>query len=161
MNDTPDIRDQPLPSVDTLIASGQAIILYDCVCILCSRWSRFVIKRDHQARFRFLAVQSDMGRAMAQSHGIDRDNPETFALAMEGKVFFKSDAILAILAHMPAWRWTSVFRIVPRRLRDWLYDRIARNRYSVFGKSQTCIMPVGQMRDRFVDLDSAVKRLQD
>jgi predicted DCC family thiol-disulfide oxidoreductase YuxK len=120
----------------------QNIILFDGVCVLCSRWSQFVTERDVERRFRFVAIQSPQGHTIAERCNIDPDNPMTFALVTEGDaVHVRSDAVLRILGMLPGWGWTAVLRIIPTRLRDKLYDLVARNRYRWFGRLDACVMP--------------------
>ena len=126
------------------------LILFDGVCLLCSAWVRFVVRRDTAARFRFVAIQSAAGREMAARLGIDAAEPETNAVALGGRAFFKSDAALAVLRHLPGWRWTAILRAVPRPLRDWAYDRVARNRYRLFGRTDTCMVPTPDLASRFL-----------
>jgi len=121
--------------------SNQAIILIDGVCVLCSRWYRFVSARDRVRRFRFVTTQQPEGRVIAARHGVDPDNPSTFILVEGGTAFVRSDAALRILAQLPGWRWTWLLRAIPRALRDRLYDLVARNRYRWFGRLDVCILP--------------------
>jgi predicted DCC family thiol-disulfide oxidoreductase YuxK len=121
--------------------STSRIILFDGVCVLCSRWYRFVTARDRRRRFRFVAIQSAEGRVFAEQFGIDPDHPETFILVADGKALVRSDAALRILAELPYWRWTVLLRVIPFRLRDALYDVIARNRYRWFGRLDVCVLP--------------------
>lgn len=117
---------------------AQDLILFDGDCVLCSRAARFVHERDTARRFRFVAIQSPYGRALAARFGIDPDAPETNLTVVDGRVHFKLDAALAVLGALPRWRWTSAFRAVPKPLRDRLYDGIARNRYAMFGRRVQC-----------------------
>lgn len=116
------------------------IILYDGHCIFCSRWVRFVIKRDPGAEFRFLAVQTEQGRALAAKLGIDPDSPETNAVVLAGRAYFKSEAALQVLGRLPGWSWVRGLALVPRPLRDWVYDRVAGNRHRLFGRSESCLI---------------------
>ena len=134
------------------------LILYDSICILCSRWARFVIARDPDAQFRFVPIQGVKGREIARSLGIDPDEPDTFALILDGAALTKSAAIIAIAGRLQGWRWLRFLRVLPRAPLDWLYDRIARNRYRLFGKADSCILPDADIRDRFEDLESATAR---
>ena len=84
------------------------VILYDGVCIFCSRWVRFVATRDIEQRFRFTAIQSPYGTRLAQAFGIDPDDPDTNAVVHGGVAHFKSDAALTVLSQLPRWRWTRV-----------------------------------------------------
>lgn len=124
-----------------MIDEGASVILFDGVCVLCSRWYRFVTARDPNRRFRFVAVQSAEGRTLAEKFGIDPDNPETFILVADGRAYVRSDAVLRILAELPRWRWTIVLRAIPEALRDALYNVIARNRYRWFGRLDVCVLP--------------------
>ena len=117
------------------------IILFDGVCVLCSRWYRFVTARDRAQRFRFVAIQSPEGRALAGRFGIDPDNPETFALVAGDSAYFRSDAALRILRELPRWRWSAALRVIPASLRDALYGVVARNRYRWFGRLDACTLP--------------------
>lgn len=119
----------------------QDVILFDGICVLCSRWYRFVTARDKARRFRFVAIQQAEGRAIAEAHNIDPDNPATFILLTPSGAHTRSDAILRIVAALPGWRWVAVLRIVPAPLRDALYGVIARNRYRWFGMRDTCLLP--------------------
>jgi predicted DCC family thiol-disulfide oxidoreductase YuxK len=125
-------------------------VLFDGVCLLCSAWVRFVVRRDPAARFRFVAIQDAAGRGMAARLGIDATEPETNAVVLGGRAFFKADAALAVLRRLPGWGWTSPLRAVPRPLRDWAYDRIARNRYRLFGRAESCMVPTPDLAARFL-----------
>jgi len=129
------------------IADG--LILFDGVCVLCSRWVRFIIERDTRARFRFVPIQSAYGDALAAEFGIDRSNPETNAAIIAGRAYFKSDATIRTLAALPGWSWITVLAFMPRRVRDWFYDQVARNRYRLFGRTETCLIPDPAISGRF------------
>jgi predicted DCC family thiol-disulfide oxidoreductase YuxK len=121
--------------------SPRSVVVIDGICVLCSRLYRFVSSRDHDGRFRFVTVQEPEGRALCQHHGIDPDNPATFILVEGDSGYVRSDAALRIVASLPGWGWTRLLRIIPRPLRDWAYDVVARNRYQWFGKNDVCLMP--------------------
>ena len=126
------------------------LILFDGVCVLCSWWVRFVIERDAGARFRFVATQTPRGSALATRLGVDVANPETNVAIINGCAYFKSDATIRALAHLPGWSWIAVLAFTPRRIRDWVYDRVARNRYSLFGRTETCLIPDPAIAGRFI-----------
>jgi predicted DCC family thiol-disulfide oxidoreductase YuxK len=121
-------------------------VLYDGVCVLCSAWFRFVATRDPAARFRFTAIQDGYGRGIAERLGIDPEAPETNAVILGGMAWMKSDSALQILARLPRWSWSRHLRRLPRPLRDWLYDCVARNRYRLFGRTETCMIPEPGLR---------------
>lgn len=122
-------------------ASPHGLILFDGVCVLCSWGCRFVNKRDRRRYFRFVPIQLEEGRTLAQQLGIDPDRPDSFAFIANGKGFAKSDAVLRIARELPYWGWTSVFLLIPRPLRDAVYDVVARNRYRLFGRRDVCMLP--------------------
>ena len=127
------------------------VILYDGVCVFCSRWVRFVAARDTMRRFRFTAIQSDYGTRLAQAFGIDPKDPDTNAVVHGGIACFKSDAALTVLSSLPGWGWTRVLFAVPKPLRDAVYNLIARNRYRIFGKYEACFVPDAQLRARVME----------
>jgi predicted DCC family thiol-disulfide oxidoreductase YuxK len=127
------------------------VILYDGVCIFCSRWVRFVIARDVARRFRFTPIQSAYGMRLAQAFGIDPADPDTNAVIHGGAAHFKSEAALTVLSALPGWRWTRVLFRVPKPLRDAVYNLVARNRYRIFGKYDQCFVPDAEMRDRVME----------
>ncbi len=94
------------------------VILYDGVCVFCSRWVRFVARRDTGRRFRFTAIQSPYGTRLAQAFGIDPEDPDTNAVVHGGMAFFKSDAALMVLSNLPGWGWVRALRAIPKPLRD-------------------------------------------
>ena len=127
------------------------VILYDGVCIFCSRWIRFIATRDTSKRFRFTPIQSDYGARLAQAFGIDPNDPDTNAVIHGGVAYFKSDAALTVLSHLPGWGWARVFFAVPKPLRDAVYDVVAKNRYRIFGKYEQCFVPDSDMRERVLE----------
>ena len=127
------------------------VILYDGVCVFCSRWIRFVAARDTKRHFRFTAIQSGYGTRLAQAFGIDPDDPDTNAVIRGGNAFFKSDAALTVLGALPGWGWVRVLRSVPKPLRDAVYNLVARNRYRIFGKYEECFVPDAGMRARVME----------
>ena len=127
------------------------VILYDGVCVFCSRWVRFVASRDKDRRFRFTAIQSDYGRRLAQAFRIDPGDPDTNAVIHGGVAYFKSDAALTVLSNLPRWGWVRVAGFVPKPLRDAVYNLVARNRYRIFGKYESCFVPDASFRARVIE----------
>ncbi|MHB0772277.1 thiol-disulfide oxidoreductase DCC family protein [Bradyrhizobium sp. 5.13L] len=124
------------------------VILFDGICIFCSRWVRFVARRDTGKRFRFTPIQSDYGALLAKTFGIDPDDPDTNAVVHGDEVYVKSDAALTVLSHLPGWGWTRALFAVPKPLRDAIYSLVARNRYRIFGKYDACFVPDADLRAR-------------
>jgi predicted DCC family thiol-disulfide oxidoreductase YuxK len=127
------------------------VILFDGVCIFCSRWVQFVLKRDTKARFRFTTIQSPYGTRLAQMLGIDPDDPDTNAVVHGGVAYMKSDGALTVLSCLPGWGWARVLFAVPRFIRDGVYNLIAKNRYRIFGKFDACIVPDATLRTRVLE----------
>ena len=138
---------------------GTALILYDGVCGLCNRGVRFVLKRDRKSVFRFVALQSAASKTILARHGIEPDALDTFYVVsdfgMAGeRTLSRSAAGLYIAARLGGiWKVAAVLRILPSWLRDLAYDLIARNRYRIFGKYDTCPLPEARYRDRFIDAE--------
>ena len=133
-------------------AEHGAILVYDGVCLLCSRWIRFVLLHDRARCFRFASMQSSSGRAMLRDHGLDPDDPNSLLLIEGSRVSTDSEAILRVLAGLGGvWRASAVVRLVPRALRDPAYRWLARNRYRWFGRSETCWLPATEHAGRFLD----------
>jgi predicted DCC family thiol-disulfide oxidoreductase YuxK len=139
------------PRVATPVWPDDGVILYDGVCIFCSRWVRFVATRDVARRFRFTAIQSDYGQRLARTLGIDAASPDTNAVVLNGQPLFKSDGAIAVISSLPNWRWARGLTLVPKPLRDAVYDLIARNRYSIFGTSSVCYLGDAAFRSRVLE----------
>jgi predicted DCC family thiol-disulfide oxidoreductase YuxK len=127
------------------------VILFDGVCIFCSRWVQFVLKRDTQQRFRFTTIQSPYGTRLSRAVGIDPDDPDTNAVIHGGVAYLKSDGALTVLSCLPGWGWARALFAVPRFIRDGVYNLIAKNRYRIFGKYDACIVPDGALRARVIE----------
>jgi predicted DCC family thiol-disulfide oxidoreductase YuxK len=130
---------------------GHDVILFDGDCVLCSQGAHFVHRHDKAMRFKLTAIQSPFGRELAQRFGIDADTPQTYAVVMDGRAYFRSDATIALLKALPGWRWATALQIFPRPLRDWVYDRVARNRYQWFGRRDQCWAGDPQFRARILE----------
>jgi predicted DCC family thiol-disulfide oxidoreductase YuxK len=127
------------------------VILYDGVCVFCSRWVQFVIARDSAKRFRFTPIQSAYGTRLAQAFGIDPQDPDTNAVVHGGKAHLKSDAALTVLSNLPGWGWARALFAVPKPLRDAVYGLVARNRYRIFGRFDVCFLPDPELRKRVLE----------
>jgi predicted DCC family thiol-disulfide oxidoreductase YuxK len=127
------------------------VILYDGVCVFCSRWIRFIATHDQARRFRFTQIQSPYGARLAQAFGIDPDDPDTNAVVHGAVAYFKSDAALTVLSCLPGYQWTRVLFVVPKPLRNAVYNLVAKNRYRIFGKYDSCFVPDADMRARVME----------
>ena len=133
-------------------ADDRPVIVFDGKCVLCSSFAQFILRKDHDARFRLLAAQSELGSALYQHFGLDPVRYETYVLLQEGKAYFRSEASIRILDGLGgAWSlFATLARLVPASLRDALYDVIARNRLRWFGTREQCYLPGPSQADRFL-----------
>jgi predicted DCC family thiol-disulfide oxidoreductase YuxK len=127
------------------------ITLFDAECILCSANAQFVLTHDRKKRFRLAAMQGELGSGLYRRFGIDPTNPDSIIVVDGDKMLRDSDAVLAIYAGL-GWPWKALalFRLVPRFIRDPLYLFVARNRYRIFGKRESCWLPSPEFRDRLL-----------
>jgi predicted DCC family thiol-disulfide oxidoreductase YuxK len=129
----------------------QPLVLFDGVCNLCSFWVRFCLARERGRALRFAAMQSATGESVLRAVGLPLDAYETFLFIEASAVYGKSDGFVRLVRHLRApWSWLRITRVVPRPLRDWAYDRIARNRYRLFGRREQCLIPGREVADRFL-----------
>ncbi len=127
------------------------LIVFDGVCVLCSAFVRFVITRDTKKQFLLTTAQSELGQALYRYYGLDPVNFETNLLITDGRAYAKLASITKTLALLGGpWRIISILGYVPRSVGDWLYDRIARNRYRLFGRHDTCAVPGPDWRSRII-----------
>ena len=127
------------------------MILFDGVCNLCNRFVHFVIARDPSGRFHFGALQSDAAHRMLREAHTPATVPDSIVLVDEGRVFTRSTAALRVARGL-RFPWPLAYGLiaVPRPLRDWVYDIVARNRYVWFGKRDACMVPTPDLRARFL-----------
>lgn len=127
------------------------VILFDGVCNFCNSSVNFVIRHDKKSRFRFAPLQSENGKALLLPFGFSGDRLDTFILVEKGQLFTRSTAALKVCRQLDGW-WPALyaFIIVPRFIRDGIYDFIARHRYQWFGKKETCMIPTPETRQRFL-----------
>lgn len=127
------------------------IVLFDGVCNLCSTSVQFILQRDPAGRFRFASLQSDLAQRLLTERGLDPKALDSVVVVDGDRFYRESDAALRIARDLKgAWKALSVFRVIPRPVRDWAYRLIARNRYRWFGKSETCWLPTPELRGRFL-----------
>ena len=130
---------------------NKALVVFDGVCVLCSGFARFILKRDHAFVFRLTTAQSPLGQALFRHYGLDTEMLETNLVLIDGRPYTKLDTVPAVAERLGGgWRLLAVLRAIPRPIGDWLYDRIARNRYRLFGRHDSCMMPEPQWRERFI-----------
>jgi predicted DCC family thiol-disulfide oxidoreductase YuxK len=127
------------------------IVVMDGDCALCSRGARWIARHDHHRQFAICTSQSALGQSMMQNHGIDPADPESWMLTDGCTVWTSLDAIIQAGQHLGGVsRLFGVFMTLPRPGRDWLYRRIARNRYSLFGRTDMCALPDPELQRRLI-----------
>lgn len=130
----------------------QPVILFDGICNYCNRIVNFIIRQDKKKIFLFASLQSDFGQSILKENNLPLDVFDSLLLLDKGKLFQKSTAGLRLYNKLPwYWKWTQLFWIFPRFIRDAGYDLVAKNRYKWFGKKEKCMVPTPELRDRFLD----------
>lgn len=128
------------------------IIVFDAHCLLCSRWVKFLLQFDRKGVFRFASIQGTAGQALLAREGLRVDGLQTLLLVDGDRSWQHTGAILRVL-HALGWPWRLAWLlwVVPAPVRDAAYRLVARNRYSWFGRSETCLVPPADHSRRFLD----------
>ena len=154
--------EEPSVIVERVFATDKRpVILFDGVCNLCNGAVNLALDWDPQGKLRFSALQSNVGRALLQANGRAADDISSIVLVNQDGAFVKSDAILRITEAFVPFKPAAILGryVVPRFLRDIIYDGVANNRYDIMGKQDQCRFDAdGEFEDRFVDDDLALKK---
>ncbi|MBK7627345.1 MAG: thiol-disulfide oxidoreductase DCC family protein [Bacteroidales bacterium] len=127
------------------------ILLFDGVCNLCNRLVVFVIRRDKNARIRFASLQSEAGKSLLSAAGLNPETVDTVVYLTGGKTFLRSSAILNLLNDLGGGlRLFYSLIIIPSFIRDFIYNLVARSRYRIFGKRESCMVPPKDIENRFI-----------
>jgi predicted DCC family thiol-disulfide oxidoreductase YuxK len=131
---------------------GGPILFYDGVCGLCDRLVQFVLRRDRRGRFRFAALQSDLATQTLGHFGKDPNDLDTvYVLTDDERLLHKGRAIFYVLRQLGLpWSLVTAFAILPTVVIDWFYDRVAKNRYRIWGKRDSCRLPSAEEKARFL-----------
>jgi predicted DCC family thiol-disulfide oxidoreductase YuxK len=131
--------------------TNKTIFLFDGVCGFCSASVDFILKHDKKDAFRFAALQTEVGKKLIREYGLDPEKTDTAVVITGGRAYLRSDAGLMICKMLGGgWALLHAFWIVPRFIRDIVYRIIARNRYTWFGKKESCRMPTASEREKFL-----------
>jgi len=139
-------------------STSNPIVLYDGICGLCNRAVQFLLKRDRHDRLRFASLQSDFAATLLKRHGVDYKDLDTIYVVLNQRdaseaLLAKSDAFLLLVKEIGGvWNIARLGRIIPRSVRNWLYDFIARHRYQVFGKYEACMLPDPRHKHKFIEV---------
>jgi predicted DCC family thiol-disulfide oxidoreductase YuxK len=132
--------------------ANKKIILFDGVCNLCSSSVQFVLKRDKKNQFLFGSLQGRAGQEYLAKFNLPANTFNSFILVEEDKPYTKSTGALRMLKHLGGgWSLLYALMIVPRFIRDAVYEWIARNRYKWFGKKDVCWMPAPALKAKFLE----------
>lgn len=127
------------------------IILFDGDCNFCDCAVQFIIKNDKKGYFKFASLQSEIGICLLNKYSAPHDIDSIFLLE-NNKYHYKSSAVLRICKNLKGWYKTGyILIIIPKPLRDFIYNIVAKNRYRWFGKRETCMIPSPEVRKRFLD----------
>lgn len=131
--------------------NNRDFIIFDGVCVLCNGWVKFVLRFDKKENFLFVIAQSELGEAIYAELGLKSDDYDTFIIVRNGEMYTKLDGVFALLGAI-GWPWkiVNIGKVLPKGLKDWMYDRVAKNRYALFGKRDTCMMPTPEIKARFI-----------
>jgi len=132
------------------IISNKAILIFDGYCNLCSGLVQFIIKRDKKDFFRFVALQSDKASQILLPFNLPLNYSDSVILILGDKIFLKSDAVLKITPKLGGfWFLFSALKIIPKPIRDFFYDLIAKHRYKWFGMKKNCFIPAENQQHKF------------
>ncbi|MNS47910.1 hypothetical protein D3C72_804600 [compost metagenome] len=128
------------------------IVLFDGVCNLCNNTVQFIIRNDSKGKFRFAALQSETGQRLLEKYQLDTKNFNSFILIDNNKPRLKSTGALYLVKNLSGFfPLLFAFIIIPPFIRDWIYDKVAQNRYKWFGKKDQCMVPTPELKARFLN----------
>jgi len=134
------------------VNNNKPIVLFDGVCNLCNQVVQFIIKRDKKKRFLFASLQGKTGQEVLKKFNLSSTDFDSFIVLEGDKIYTRSTAALRMLKQMRGrWKFLYGFIIVPRFIRNGVYDWIARNRYKWYGKRNECMIPRPDLKERFLD----------
>ncbi len=139
------------------LTTDQPLFVFDGHCVLCSTGVAFIMRHDPQARMRFLSAQAPLGEQVYRR--LNKPLDDSYIFIDSVGVHMKTDGWFRVASAMGGpWRFLTIFRLIPRSLRDWAYDILARNRYRLFGTSDQCAILTDEQRSRLVDTDEDLAR---
>lgn len=131
---------------------NKSIVLFDGLCNLCNSSVRFILKHDKKEQYSFASLQSDASTKLLLHLNYKKDDLNSIVLIEGAKVYYKSTAVLRIAKGLrPIWNCSYLFIIIPKFIRDSIYDFIAKNRYNWFGKRESCQIHNLKYKDRFIN----------
>lgn len=139
--------------INSGVVENRDVIVFDGVCNLCNSSVNFIIRRDSEQKFVFTPMQSAFAQGLIKEHNVANVGVDTFLLVRNGKCYVCTDAAIEIAKELTGkWYLCSVFKVIPRSIRDWFYRLLARNRYSIFGRTEHCMVPTPDLIKRFIGI---------
>ncbi|PRY79739.1 putative DCC family thiol-disulfide oxidoreductase YuxK [Yoonia maritima] len=134
-----------------MIQTNQLVAVMDATCALCSWGARMIHRLDKSGEIKIAPIQSDTGAALMRDNGLDPLDPDTWLFIENGTVWRDFDALIRVGQRFDGWgRLFVALRVIPRPIRNWLYARVARNRYALFGRGDMCTLPDPKFRARLL-----------
>jgi len=128
------------------------IILFDAICVLCNGWVKFLLKYDQQTKFKLASVQSSLGQEILKYYQMPTDHFDTMLVIKNGHAYIESTAFLKVIEELGfPFSCLKVGYRVPKFIRDFLYRHVALNRYTLFGKTNRCLLPSTQNKQHFLE----------
>ena len=134
------------------IIQSHDIILFDAVCVICNGWAKFLIKYDKKIQFKLVSAQSELGTALLKHYQMSTEHYTTRVVIKDGKLYTESTALLKVMQHLGfPFSLMNAGYFIPRFIRDFLYRLVALNRYKLFGKTDSCLIPSLENKRHFLE----------
>ena len=128
------------------------IILFDAICVICNGWAKFLIKHDQYSKFKLASAQSALGEEILKHYGMSTTDYTTMVVILNGQLYTESTALLKVMQHLELpFSLMNAGYMVPRPIRDFLYRRVALNRYQLFGQTNDCLLPSADNKQHFLE----------
>ena len=128
------------------------IILFDAICVICNGWAKFLIKHDKNLKFKLVSAQSALGEDILKHYGMSTEYYTTMVVIKDGQLYTESTALLKVMQHLGLpFSLMNAGYIIPRPIRDFLYNRVALNRYQLFGTTDHCLLPSADNKQHFLE----------
>lgn len=132
--------------------SSEPLVLFDGVCNFCNYWVNFAIKRDKHKQLKFTPLQGNTAKQLLPKYHLEPASLSSVVFIDAGKAYTQSSAAIRICKYLHGgWKLFYALMVIPKFIRDFLYNVIARNRYKWFGEKQSCMIPSADLKERFLD----------
>ncbi|OTG68677.1 thiol-disulfide oxidoreductase [Acinetobacter sp. ANC 4470] len=128
------------------------IILFDAICVICNGWAKFLIKYDKSSKFKLVSAQSPLGEDILKHYAMSTEYYTTMIVVKGGQLYTESSALLKVMQHLGLpFSLMNIGYLIPRFIRDFLYNRVALNRYQLFGTTDHCLLPSANNKHHFLE----------